>query len=379
MTMRNLSILLLLLSIPAAFAAGKAAKASSKSTEFYAVDIGHGNVTLVISPSGETMLLDCGPTRATSRIVDFMAQNGIKKIDYLFVTHFEDDHMGAAPGLSEKVPIVNWVDHGEDAVTSDKSDDWWKERRGPWWRPGIGKKFDADFALYKAARAKSHHIIVTPGDRVPIKGLEAIVVTGGGKTLQSPLKGGGQPNPACANVQLRHEDDAEDGQSLGILIQQGKFRFAYLGDMDWNPSYRLFCPTNKVGPVDVYLVTHHAQSMPRSMGDYYWGLSCCSEAEVFGLHPRVAVLSMGAEGHKQGDGISLETLAKSPGLESQWQTEKVTAGGEASNNAPDDYCANIGPPRSEKVLAIKWVARPDGGFSVINTRNGFTKDYPAKK
>jgi competence protein ComEC len=58
------------------------------------------------------MLLECGPTRAADRIYSFMQQSGIKKIDYLFITHFEDDHIGAAPALSEKVPIVNWVDHG---------------------------------------------------------------------------------------------------------------------------------------------------------------------------------------------------------------------------------------------------------------------------
>ena len=38
--------------------------AAEKAARFYFVDIGHGNVTFVISPSGETMLLDCGPTRA---------------------------------------------------------------------------------------------------------------------------------------------------------------------------------------------------------------------------------------------------------------------------------------------------------------------------
>src|SRR3954470_18692613 len=75
---------------------------------FYLVDIGHGNVAFVVSPSGETMLLDCGPTRAVDRIYNFMQQNGIKQIDYLVISHFEDDHMGAAAGLSQKVPILNW-------------------------------------------------------------------------------------------------------------------------------------------------------------------------------------------------------------------------------------------------------------------------------
>ena len=72
---------------PALLAAGE--------TRFYFVDVGHGNAAFVVSPSGETMLLDAGPTRAADRILAFMEQNSIKKIDYLVISHFEDDHMGA--------------------------------------------------------------------------------------------------------------------------------------------------------------------------------------------------------------------------------------------------------------------------------------------
>jgi hypothetical protein len=78
------------------------------------------------------------------------------------------------------------------------------------------------------------------------------------------------------NVETRSEDDAEDGQSVGVVIGSGKFHFIYLGDMTWNTSKSLFCPNNLVGTVDAYLITHHAQAMPKEMGDYYCGLSCCS-------------------------------------------------------------------------------------------------------
>lgn len=375
--------------IAALFAAG-AAFPADKSAQFYFVDVGHGNATFVISPSGETMLIDVGTSRSADRVYDFMQQNGIKKIDYLFITHFEEDHMGGAAALAEKVPVVNWVDHGE-SVTYGKSDQWWKGRRQPWFRAGSGEQDNARFDRYKAARAKGHHIVVKPGDHVPIKGIEAIVVTGGGKNLPGPLKGAGQPNAACAQTQPRLEDDAEDGQSLGILVSVGKFRFINLGDTDWNPSYRLFCPNNLVGQVDVYLMTHHAQSFSKSYGEnlqpveggpdqklYYWSLSCCSPAEVWGLHPKVAVLSMGAEGHKAGDDAAMKTVDKSPGIEGLWMTEKINSGGEAGHNPPDDFIANIGGGRSDKVLGLKMVAHPDGKFEFTNMRNGFTKAYPSK-
>lgn len=366
------------------------APAADKSAQFYFVDVGHGNATFVISPSGETMLIDVGTSRSADRVYNFMQQNDIKKIDYLFITHFEEDHMGGAASLAEKVPIVNWVDHGE-SVTYGKTDEWWMGRRQPWARPGMGKMDDERMDRYKAARAKGHHIIVKPGDHVPIKGIEAIVVAGAGKNLPAPLKGAGQPNPACAQTQPRLEDDAEDGQSLGILVSVGKFRFINLGDTDWNPSYRLFCPNNLIGTVDVYLITHHAQSFSKNYADnlkpvpggpdqklYYWSLSCCSPAEVWGLHPRVAVLSMGAEGHRAGDDEAMKTVEKSPGLENLWETQKIVGGGEAGNNPPDDFIANIGGPRSDKVPGIKMVAHPNGAFEFTNMRNGFSKAYPAK-
>src|SRR5215469_7901138 len=105
-----------------AMAAGAGAL-DAQTAKFLLVDIGHGNVAFVVSPSGETMLLDCGPPQAADRIYNFMQQNGIARIDYLVVSHFEADHMGAVAALSKRIPIVHYVDHGE-SVTNGKSDEW---------------------------------------------------------------------------------------------------------------------------------------------------------------------------------------------------------------------------------------------------------------
>ena len=106
-----------------------------------------------------------------------------------------------------------------------------------------------------------------------------------GKVLSEPLPGAGQPNPAGEGVDHRVDDDAEDGQSVGVLVQHGKFRFVFLGDLTWNVEHALFYPRNLVGTVDAYIITHHAQSLPKSLGDYYFGLSACPKSEVFGLSP----------------------------------------------------------------------------------------------
>lgn len=355
---------------------GGISAAAAPQAAFYLVDIGHGNVAFVVSPSGETMLLDCGGgPGAVDLIYNFMQQNGIKKIDYLVISHFEADHMGAVAPLSKKVQIVNYVDHGE-SVTYGKSDEWWKGRRSPWWRAGMGEQDNQRMDTYKAARATGHHIPVKPGDKVPIQGLDVVVVAAAGKNIMTPLQGDGA-NPACSQVEKRAEDDAEDGQSVGVVVSSGKFRFVYLGDMTWNNSYRLFCPKNMIGTVDAYLVTHHAQAMNTDLGDYYGGLSCCSVAEVQGLNPRVGLLSMGAQGHKYGTPDAMKNV-RAQGMD-LWQTEKITGGGEAGLNAPDDFISNIGGGRGEKVPYIKLVANPDRSFTVTNGRNDFSKKYPPRK
>jgi hypothetical protein len=241
----------------------------------------------------------------------------------------------------------------------------------------MSKADDRNFDEYREARAKSRHLKVKAGDKIPVKGLGVDVVRGVGKLGARPLVNGARAPAACATVDRREEDDADDGQSVGVTLRHGKFRFVYLGDLTWNTANSLFCPENRIGPVDAYLVTHHAQSMPSAMGGYYHGLSCCSAAEVHGLNPRVAFLSMGSLGHKAGTPAAMQVLKEIPGLD-LWQTEYIREGGEKGFNGPEEYAANIGE-RSEKVPFIQMTARADGSFSVTNSRNGVTRKYAVRK
>ena len=339
----------------------------------YFVDVGHGNSTVVISPSGEVMMLDAGPPQAAGRIIDFLAQNSIRKIDYMVVSHFEGDHMSAVPKIAAAVPIATYVDHGEN-VTYRKDDTWWRDRRGPWMRGnGWGRHSDELFDDYVRVRAQGHYLPVKAGDRIPVKGIEVTVVSAAGKLISTPLAKDSPAPGSCSAVKRRADDDAEDGQSVGLVLRLGSFRFVYLGDLTWNPALALFCPVNRIGPVDVYLVTHHGQSMTNELTPYYYGLSCCPPPEVEGLHPRAAVLSMGAQGHKAADGGTLLRLLRTPGLD-LWQTELITGGGEKGVNTAEQFIANTGEA-GPQVPYIKLAANPDGSFTITNSRNHFAKDY----
>jgi len=361
----------------AAFAAQGEPPTVPDTADFYFVDIGFGNATLVVSPSGETMLLDTGTAPTAARVLDTAGIAGVKRIDYMLLTHYHDDHFGAAAALADRIPVGTFVDHGS-SVEVGKDDAWWMARRGPWYKPGRNQAYDESVANYEKAREKGSHLIVKAGDTIPIKGVTVQVLTAGGKVIAQPVEGAGQANEPCHDFARRAPDDAEDAQSIGTLVSFGKFRFVYLGDLTWNEEGALFCPEDKVGPVDAYVVTHHAQSFPRTMGDYYWGLSACPPCELAALRPRVAILSLPGSGHRGGDENAIKVVHDSPGLEDVWQTEKVIDGGEKDHNAPDDFIAFIGR-RDNSPRFIKLSAHADGSFTVTNGRNGFSKAYPARQ
>ena len=97
-----------------------------------------------------------------------------------------------------------------------------------------------------------------------------------------PLPGGGTVNPACAQFTPKEiTNDPENGQSLGSVIMLGQFRAIDLGDLLWNKEFELMCPKNPIGPVDLYLVSHHGTD------------ASGSPVLVHGLQPRVAVMQNG--------------------------------------------------------------------------------------
>ncbi len=346
---------------------------AARTLDIYFIDVDHGNAVLVVSPSGESMLLDSGPSGHlyTQRILDTMKAAAVKQIDYFVVSHYHWDHYGTIAELASQVPVINYVDHGPN-VEHDRSPEFYK-------RWGISRALP-DYDSYVKTRAKGKHIVAAPGDRLPVKGIDALVVTSAGRTIEKPLPGGGAPSPGCFMTPQRIENEVEDGQSVGLLISFGKFRFIDLGDLTWNISYRLFCPENKVGQVDLYMMTHHGLSIDReAQGAELWSASSCSPAEVYGLHPRVAVLSAGEDYvGRLATPEAWQTTRLSPGLEDIWELHEQAQGG-PHNNSQEKLvaCYNVNDCKGGTWIRVS--AAEDGSFSVTNKRNGFSKHYPGKR
>ena len=315
---------------------------AAKNLEIYSIDVEGGQATLFVSPSGESMLVDTGwgghNSRDALRIVAAAKLAGVKRIDYLVTTHYHADHVGGVAQLAAKIPIKNFVDHGENAEQT--------------------KPVQVLYNEYLDFRGKGNHIQVKAGDTIPVKGIDVKVLAAAGKVIESAVAGGGQANAECAGFKMHDADATENGQSVGLLITFGSFRVVDLGDLTWNKEKELVCPVNKIGPVDLYLVSHHGMNMS---GSPEW---------VHALHPKVALMNNGAK--KGGVAETWQTIHDSPGLQDLWQLHFAFAGGKEHNSA-DPFLANL-----DEICEGKWIrvdAQKDGGFKLYNSRNKFEKSY----
>ena len=315
---------------------------AARNLEVYSIDVEGGQATLIVSPSGESMLIDTGwggfNKRDADRIVAAAKSAGVKKIDYLLITHYHSDHVGGVPQLAEKIPILNFVDHGPSVEDS--------------------KQAQVLVNGYTAFRDKGRHLEVKPGDAVPVKGLDVTVVTAGGKAIDKPLAGAGQPDPDCSSFQMKDVDPSENAQSVGVLIAYGNFRMLDLGDLTWNKEKDLVCPVNKIGPVDLYVASHH-------------GLAQSNSPQLLhAIKPKVALINNGAR--KGGDPSAWQIIHDTPGLQDIWQIHFAVAGGK-DHNAADPFIANVDETCEGKGIRIE--AMKDGSFKLINSRNKFEKIY----
>jgi competence protein ComEC len=312
--------------------------------DVYFIDVEGGQATLMVSPSGESMLVDTGwpdaNGRDADRIVRAAKTAGVKQIDYLVITHYHLDHVGGVPQLAARIPIIHFVDHGP-TVEADAQ----------------GSEL---FAAYLKVRDKGQHILAKPGEKIPIRGLEVEVLTAAGREITEPLPGGGEKNAACESTKQHEVDHSENAQSVGVLVRFGKFRLIDLGDLTWNKELELACPVNRVGTIDVYLTTHHGMDLSGP------------PAIVHTLRPRVAVMNNGAK--KGGSPEAWQAVRSSPGLEDMWQLHYAMEGGQP-RNVSEPFIANA--QEQCQGYSIKLSANPDGSFTVTNTRNGYSKTYPA--
>ena len=312
------------------------------------VDVEGGQATLFVAPTGESLLIDTGwqgnGGRDADRIAAAVKSAGLSRIDTVLITHFHEDHVGGVPQLLARVKVGTFLDHGENRELDH----------------GITEKGYAEY-LKAISASGAKRRVMHPGEEVRIGGMTATVISADGKLLAKPLPGAGQANSFCAASEKRPADQTENSRSLGVELAFGKLKLLDLGDLTWDKEMELMCPVNKLGKVEVYIVSHHG-----------WNQSS-SPALVHAIGAPVAIMDNGEK--KGGSTPTFETLAKSPGLEALWQLHASAEAG--PKNAPDRFIAN--PLGTDAGHSLELMGAKDGSFAVRNERTGETVAYPVSR
>jgi beta-lactamase superfamily II metal-dependent hydrolase len=323
----------------------------NKDLRVYFIDVEGGQATLFVTPAGESMLVDTGWPGANGRDADRIAaaakDAGVTKIDDVVLTHYHVDHAGGIPQLAAKIPIGRFIDHGpnrEDASVDG------------------GAPTVASWEAYQKvlANGKFEHLVVKPGDMLPVRGMKVEVVSADGKVIDKPLPEGGEQNAACAKSPVKELEGNENDRSVGMVITFGRTRILDLGDLTWANERPLMCPVDKIGKVDVYVVSHHG--FVRSG----------SPALLDAVAPRVAIMDNG--GHKGGEPPTFPIIQGSPRFKDLWQLHTVE--GPDKKNVADDHIANLASARPDAGNYLLLTVHPNGTMAVMNQRTGQTVEYP---
>lgn len=321
--------------------------------DIYWVDSMGGGSTLIVTPGGESVLIDSGNPggRDATRIHRVATEvAGLRQIDHLIVTHWHTDHYGGAAELAALLPIQRTYDTGiPDRDPDGKNDASWPLRIKAYRDMSVGER-----------------IRVVPGTRRALSGAAApdspvprlTFVAARQQLALDPL---GITNlTECRDPSPKAPDTSDNANSVVTLLQFGGFRYFNGGDLTWNVEATLACPMPQVGSVDVYQVNHH-------------GLDVSNNPLLLRqLAPSVAVFNNGPRKGCMPEVVSnLRTL---PSLLAVYQVHRNLQS--PTVNAPPDYCANDGGDGGNYV---KLSVAPDGrSYTVTIPSTGHQRTFPTR-
>lgn len=331
----------------------------TKTLDFHWIDSEGGGSTLIVTPEGESVLIDTGNPggRDAARIVAAAKSAGLTKIDHVIITHWHTDHFGGAAEVAQAIPLGTIHQRAIPAGDPDGR---------------ASSSFQIQIKPFREIAAQ--RAAITPGTIIPLKSgatkLELRCVAADQKFVEPTAAQKKAANTLAGTVAAKPVDTSDNANSTVFVLTFGAFRFFAGGDLTWNLEEKLVAPHNLAGTVDVYQTNHH-------------GLDVSNHPLlVRSLEPTVVVMNNGPK--KGGGPGSFAAIRGATSVQALYQIHQ-SHNVPAETNAAAEFVANqgnlIGADAAKcPAHTIKLSVAPDSASYTISVPStGHTRTFRSQR
>lgn len=332
----------------------------TKTLDVYWVDSEGGGSTLIVTPMGESVLIDTGNPggRDPGRIVAAAKSAGLTRIDHMIITHWHTDHFGGAAEVAQALPVGALYHRAIPAGDPD------------------GRKQSTFQTQIKPFReiAAGRTELVRAGTRVPLltvggaPKLELRCLAADQKFVEPTAAQAKVKNPLAGSVAVKAADLSDNANSTVWVLEFGAFRFFDGGDLTWNLEEKLVAPVNLVGVVDVYQTNHHGLGVSNN------------PLLVQSIEPTVVVMNNGPQ--KGGEAGTFAAIRSAKSVQATYQVHESFKA--PADNAAAEFIANRGnrvgaeAAKCEANVIKMTVAADAQSYTIAVPSTGHARTYRTK-